>query len=214
MKLQDFIKSEKGSWLLSSLLILALLFVAAMPARPSIQLENEENTAAENTSQQEEQVIAVSCHDNNPLPAEGNENEDSEEEEQNQAPESWQRPIAGKNGRGCGYGYDDTFGDYRYHHGLDITAEPGTPVYAAAAGTVTVCRNDDQWGGIVTVEHGGGWQSVYRCLEPRTQSGEKIQEGALLGHILEAAPKESAQEAHLHFEMYLDGEEMEPADYI
>ena len=130
------------------------------------------------------------------------------------APQIWLRPMEGEIGRSMGYSYDETHNDHRYHHGVDIMAEPGTAVRAAAEGIITVCNEDAQWGGVIIIDHGGGWQTVYRCIAPAAAYGDNTAAGDIIGHILEAAPLEGAAEAHLHFEMYIDGTEANPAAYI
>lgn len=91
---------------------------------------------------------------------------------------------------------------------------PGTAVYAAASGTVVISREDGFWGGIVTIDHGGGWKSIYRCLTPDVVYGDTPEGGEIIGYIQETTTAEGGQEAHLHFELYLNDEEVDPAEWI
>ncbi|MBQ1501838.1 MAG: M23 family metallopeptidase [Firmicutes bacterium] len=201
----DFIKSEKGGWAMSILLILGLLVLAALPGG------HTEETAAEEEENGAELIEAEAA----PAAEMLDDTAVTEEEDAAaQPPLVWMRPLPGGMSRGTGYGYDQTYGDYRYHHGVDITGEPGSAVAAAAAGTVSAARPDSQWGGIVTVEHNGGWQTVYRCVEPAVASGATVRAGDALGYVLESSPAEYGAEPHVHFEMYLDGEEADPAEHI
>ena len=115
--------------------------------------------------------------------------------------------------RGHGYGYDVNNEDYRFHAGIDLAADVGTSVYAAAAGTVTEAAADAYWSGVVTVDHGGGWRSVYRCLEPAVRAGESVAAGGLLGQV-SPAPAEGAEPTHIHFELELNGESQDPAPWL
>ena len=204
MELKKFISSPKGGWMISALLLLALVVVTALPGLQ--QNAPEENSGAD------EAVTVSAGEDSSPLPRENATEQTSAatDREEDLPPDPWLRPMAGEIGRVMGYDYDETFGDHRYHHGIDIMAEPGTAVYAAAAGRVIAVRVDGKWGGIVSISHSGGWETDYRCVEPRAGYGDQVEAGQIIGYILESAPAESAQEAHLHFEMYLDGEEQDP----
>ena len=112
--------------------------------------------------------------------------------------------------------YSQTMGDWRTHEGLDLTAELGTPVAAAAEGTVRAVQQDELMGTIVTVEHTGGLVSVYANLstEPVVESGNQVQAGDVLGTVGGTAAAESADEPHLHFALLKDGQPVDPADYL
>ncbi|MCR4963219.1 MAG: M23 family metallopeptidase [Firmicutes bacterium] len=125
-------------------------------------------------------------------------------------PAMWFLPGDGEFDRGFGYDYDPTHGDFRFHPGCDMQLPIGSLVYAAADGVVLSVANDDLWGGVVTVDHGHGWTTVYKCLTPRVQAGEPVSVGESIGSVIDSPLAEAAQVSHLHFEVYLNEEEVDP----
>jgi peptidoglycan hydrolase-like protein with peptidoglycan-binding domain len=109
----------------------------------------------------------------------------------------------------------DRFGPrgVRFHSGLDYAAPAGTPVRAAAAGTVRWSGwLDGGYGIVVTVDHGGGVRTWYAHLE-RTDvvPGEPVAAGALVGRV---GATGSATGPHLHFEVRVRGAAVDPLPAI
>mgnify|MGYP000864227499 FL=1 len=77
----------------------------------------------------------------------------------------WPLPIPGSITSPFGYRTDPLTGETSYHDGTDIAAPEGTPILAAADGTVTVANALDSWGGsygyYVQIDHGSGLQTLY-----------------------------------------------------
>ena len=104
-----------------------------------------------------------------------------------------------------------TMGDWRVHNGVDFAGSAGNDVAACADGTVTRVYDDSFWGTVVEIDHGNGMTARYCGLK----SGSCLQEGAevkmydkigSLGHI----PVEISEEDHLHLEILIDGENVDP----
>lgn len=129
-------------------------------------------------------------------------------------PASWQQPAFGEWTRGYGYALDPTYGDYRFHHGRDMELDADAPIFAAAAGRVLLSATDPVWGGVVVVEHGGGWQTIYKCLRPEVVPGTELAPGEQIGVALSTTPAEKAQPTHLHFEIFRDGEGQNPEQWL
>lgn len=114
--------------------------------------------------------------------------------------------------------YSLTMEDYRTHTGVDIAAAPGTAVRAAADGTVEEIWEDPMMGGCLSIVHSGGAKSVYRNLADELSEGlavgEAVKAGAILGAVGESALAEIAEESHLHYELYIDGVSVDPADFM
>jgi len=112
--------------------------------------------------------------------------------------------------------YDKTMADWRSHKGLDIAADLGTKVCAAARGTVTELYDDPLYGTTVVVDHGEGLKSLYRNLAatPTVTVGTPVAAGDVLGAVGATALAEAGDVRHLHFEMELDGESVDPTDYL
>lgn len=89
-------------------------------------------------------------------------------------------------------------GQQRFHEGVDIAAPEGTPVVAAAAGTVRRVERDPQLGLYVEIEHAGGWVSRYAQLE---SAGVLPRDRVLQGQVIGRVGRGGEGGPHLHFEL-------------
>ena len=114
--------------------------------------------------------------------------------------------------------FSATMNDYRIHKGIDFACAPGTPVLAAAEGTVASVSKDPMMGWTVALNHAGGASTLYRGLSEETRgivnAGDKVIAGQVIGSSGETALIESAEENHLHFELAVNGKTVDPAEYI
>lgn len=103
---------------------------------------------------------------------------------------------------------------YRGHTGMDIGGVPvGTSIYASADGVVIKSvKNTYGYGYHIIIDHGNGVQTLYaHCSKLYAKVGDVVEQGdriALLGAT------GNAQGKHLHFEIRINGEYKDPADYI
>ncbi|MBQ7718027.1 MAG: M23 family metallopeptidase [Clostridia bacterium] len=111
--------------------------------------------------------------------------------------------------------YSETMKDYRTHSGLDYKADSGTPVFATAYGTVSSIEKDGSYGLAVTIDHGGGLESVYASLgECCVSVGDTVERGDTIATVGDSASVESAEGSHLHFEVKRDGQTVNPVELI
>ena len=113
--------------------------------------------------------------------------------------------------------YNQTTRDWRVHDGMDLAAETGSEVCAAAAGTVTAVYEDDAMGSTVSVTHEGGYVTQYASLasgEVCVQQGDRVEAGQKLGCVGDTALMESALGSHLHFSVTKNGDPMDPAEFL
>ena len=112
--------------------------------------------------------------------------------------------------------YSQTMGDWRTHEGLDIAAEAGAPVSATQAGSVTAVYEDDFLGTVVVVSHSGDLATRYANLaeEPTVAVGDTVDAGQTIGYVGDTALLETAEPAHLHFEVYENGKAVDPLAYL
>lgn len=99
-------------------------------------------------------------------------------------------------------------GARRDHDGLDIAAPAGTPIVAAAAGTVTFAGRQGGYGNVVIVDHGHGTESRYAHQETiAVTAGQTVRAGQRIGSVgstgLSTGP-------HLHFEVRRRGSAIDP----
>ena len=112
--------------------------------------------------------------------------------------------------------FSNTMEDYRTHNGIDICASLGSAVTAAADGVVTEVYEHPMMGYTVVLSHDGDSETVYQNLDDdiTVAVGDIVKCGDVLGAIGESAIIEIAEEPHLHFEMCISGERVNPLDYI
>lgn len=111
-----------------------------------------------------------------------------------------------------------TMNDYRVHNGLDFAASVGTPVYASADGMVCEMVDDPMMGICVSLSHSGGAVTKYKGLSEESMNmlsvGDAVSCGQVIGSAGDTALIESAEENHVHFELSVNGEAQNPADYF
>ncbi len=109
----------------------------------------------------------------------------------------------------------ETLGDWRTHNGVDIAAEQGAAVKAAAKGKVTAVRSDALWGYIVEITHSNGVVTTYCGLakQPSAKEGDSVKLGQVIG-LVGYVPAESLMPSHLHFECKENGKFIDPMSLI
>lgn len=112
--------------------------------------------------------------------------------------------------------YSRTMADWRTHEGIDIAAVIGTQVMAVGSGRVESVFSDDLYGTTVVIDHYGGLKSIYCNLAetPTVYVGDNISAGEIIGAVGDTALCETGEAAHLHFAMSLDGQSIDPAEYL
>ena len=112
--------------------------------------------------------------------------------------------------------YNQTTRDWRVHNGVDIAAEEGTAVRAAADGTVYTTYEDDAMGHTVVIRHTGGYTTKYSSLgeDLSVAAGDTVEAGQTIGTVGSSALLESALGSHLHFSVTHQDEPMDPAEFL
>lgn len=112
--------------------------------------------------------------------------------------------------------YNETTRDWRVHAGMDLAAEPGTEVVAAADGEVYTVYEDDTMGMTVVIRHNEGYTTTYASLgdEVFVKAGDKVSAGERIGTVGRTALMESALADHVCFRVSRDGEPVDPAAFL
>ena len=98
------------------------------------------------------------------------------------------------------------------HTGLDIAAPAGTPIKAAADGTVTFSGYSGGYGYVVKMSHGNGIETYYgHCSALYVSAGEKVEAGDTIAAVGSTG---NSTGNHLHFEVRIDGVEVNPQNYL
>ena len=118
----------------------------------------------------------------------------------------WPLPVAGTITSQFGHRVDPITGEVSSHTGTDIACAEGTPILAAADGTVTVANSLDSWGGsygyYIQIDHGGGLETLYaHCSSICVTTGQQVQAGQVIGYVGHTG---RATGSHLHFEIHIN----------
>lgn len=112
--------------------------------------------------------------------------------------------------------YSKTLEEWTTHLGIDIKANKTSVVSASERGIVKSIKNDPRYGLTVTISHGDDFETVYSNLLSTefVNEGDTVEKGQALGSVGESASFEIAEIPHLHFEMYKNGEVVNPTEYL
>ena len=128
----------------------------------------------------------------------------------------WPLPVAGTITSQFGYRIDPITGEVSSHTGTDIACAEGTPILAAADGTVTVANGLDSWGGsygyYIQIDHGGGLETLYaHCSSICVTTGQQVQAGQVIGYVGHTG---RATGSHLHLEVHVNGNRADAMKYF
>lgn len=109
------------------------------------------------------------------------------------------------------YGVNESVRDHT-HKGLDIAASNGTPIVAAAEGTVTYAQSCGGYGNLVIISHGNGVETYYgHCSKLYVSAGEYVNAGDTIAAVGSTGHSTGN---HLHFEVRVDGTQVNPQNYL
>lgn len=98
------------------------------------------------------------------------------------------------------------------HTGLDIGASTGTPIKAAAAGTVTFSGTKGSFGKLITIDHGNGVMTYYaHCSALYKSVGETVNQGDVIAAVGSTG---NSTGPHLHLEVRVNGVAYNPRNYF
>ena len=124
---------------------------------------------------------------------------------------AYANPLTGTVTDRFGYRQDPGGSGTRFHYGLDIAADEGAVITAFASGTVTAVGDSAELGNYVTVQHEGGFATLYaHCSRITASSGQQVRPG---DPIAEVGRTGNATGPHLHFELHKDGVYVNPIYY-
>ena len=98
------------------------------------------------------------------------------------------------------------------HKGIDIAATRGTPILATASGTVTFAGWSSGYGYLVKINHGNGVETYYgHCSKLYVSAGDTVEAGKQIAAVGSTG---NSTGNHLHFEIRLDGKQVNPQTYV
>jgi peptidoglycan DL-endopeptidase CwlO len=114
-----------------------------------------------------------------------------------------------------GFGSRTIGGSYEYHPGIDIAVPEGTPIRAAATGTVIFTESESSSGGYgnyTCIDHGGGLSTCYAHQSAfAVSAGQSVSQGAIIGYT---GCTGYCLGPHLHFEVRINGAVTDPMGYL
>lgn len=121
-------------------------------------------------------------------------------------------PVVGPITSPFGWRLDPVMHKWWIHTGIDIGVPSGTPIHAAAAGTVIVRQWLNGYGYTVIIEDGQGVSNLYAHQSQfNCYVGEQVQQGQVIGYVGETG---WATGPHLHFEVRINGKPVNPMPYM
>ena len=112
--------------------------------------------------------------------------------------------------------YNQTTRDWRVHNGVDLAAEAGAEVKAAADGEVYTVFEDDAMGTTVVIRHADGYTTKYASLAENVsvKPGDTVTMGQVIGYASDSAIVESTLGAHVHFGVTCNDVPVDPAEFL
>ena len=102
-------------------------------------------------------------------------------------------------------------GELKNHNGMDIASNMGTTVYAADGGKVVLAEWYGGYGNCIMIDHGNGYKTLYGHLSViGVKSGQSVSQGAVIGQVGSTG---NSTGPHLHFEVYLNGNRIDPEQF-
>ena len=125
-------------------------------------------------------------------------------------------PISGKDltrvASGFGLRIHPIYKIIKFHNGMDFTAPAGTDVYASGNGIVNTIQSSQRGlGKNIVIDHGFGYSSIYAHLSNfNVRVGQKVQRGDVIGYVGNTG---TSIANHLHYEVKLNGVNVDPVNY-
>jgi murein DD-endopeptidase MepM/ murein hydrolase activator NlpD len=121
-------------------------------------------------------------------------------------------PTRGRLSSRFGVRSDPFTGVSRFHNGIDLAGETGTPVVAAMSGRVSMLGFNPNYGRYLILSHAEGFQTLYGHLDGfRVGKGARVKQGELIGTMGNSGYSTGT---HLHFSIFLRGEPVDPSRYL
>ena len=124
----------------------------------------------------------------------------------------WPCPSSTRVTSEYGYRIHPLTGTKKMHNGIDIGASTGTPIVAAASGTVAAASYNSSMGNYVMIDHGDSLYTVYmHCSAFNVSAGDTVSAGSTIAFVGSTG---NSTGPHLHFSVRLNGSYVNPWNYV
>ena len=112
--------------------------------------------------------------------------------------------------------YSNTMQDWRCHEAIDYRGEIGSQVKASESGVIEQITIDEMQGTTITVRHSDNVLTRYSGLQEKVivLEGQEVKKGDIIGGIGVSGAFEIADPPHLHFELIVDGKNINPHEVL
>lgn len=197
-RVKFFIKRNSYAFVVGVCMLLIVSSIAITAVVKLSQKTNEDNLLTEYTEYIEENIIPVNASE----------------------PIVFVTPVA-EYTLGTGYAetshvWNATLKEWSTHLGIDFVAVSGTAVLAAFDGTVENVTYTVLDGTMITIRHTDNLKTVYKSLssEVEVTEGQTVTKGQIIGRVSDSASNEAEMGAHLHFEVFQDGKNVDPLEFL
>lgn len=124
------------------------------------------------------------------------------------------RPLEGILLSGYGMRVHPVFKYKRMHDGIDFRAEIGTDLFATGNGVIKYASRNGNYGNLLVIDHGFGFETRYAHLSGFADGirvGSEVKRGDIVAY---SGNTGLTNGPHLHYEVHLDGESIDPLNYL
>ncbi len=122
------------------------------------------------------------------------------------------RPVDGPITSGYGKRYDPVNGKSAFHTGIDFRAKPGENIYATADGVTSKAFYNGSYGNFVLIDHENGYSTAFSHMNKfLVRPGQRVHRGQHIGFVGNTGRSTGP---HLHYEVTLDGETIDPFKFM
>lgn len=122
------------------------------------------------------------------------------------------RPVLGAIVSGFGYRTNPIGGGSGFHAGIDMASPSGTPIKACRSGQVVIASAQGGYGNAVVIDHGGGMATLYaHQSQIQVTVGQQVVVGQVIGNVGSTG---NSTGPHLHFEVRIAGNPVDPVPYL
>lgn len=156
--------------------------------------------------------------DDTPTGGDNDDDDDDDDADDTGTENTFLMPVTEVNAiNSYGFYHNTTLDKYYLHTGIDFAGNAGDEVYATLGGTVeSIVTDPILTGTTITIAHDNGLTTAYTFVDAAEglEAGDRVERGDVIATVAEAMGQEYKDGAHLHFEVYLNGEAVDPETYL